>query len=257
MACRHWLFALALGVLAFSACLTSTEPARAETTVFAAASLKTALDNALDAYEAETGLSVTAAYGGSSLLARQIQLGAPADLFISASTEWMDVLEAEGLITKDTRKDLLGNELVAIAPASIAAPLTLPDLPARLEDGRLAMALVDAVPAGIYGKAALQTAGIWDAVAPQVAQSDNVRAALALVATGEAPLGIVYATDAHAEPRVEVVAAIPSASHPPIRYPLARLSSAQGTEAAQLWSYLIGPEAAAHFTAQGFAVLPD
>ncbi|MEM8580030.1 MAG: molybdate ABC transporter substrate-binding protein [Pseudomonadota bacterium] len=257
MVFRHYMPSLVPMVVAVVASLALSVTARAETTVFAAASLKTALDSAIEAYQSETGLKVTAAYGGSSVLARQIQLGAPADLFLSASTDWMDVLEAGGMIARGTRKDLLGNSLVAVAPVLRAKPLELDDLPERLENGRLAMALVDAVPAGIYGKAALQTAGIWDAVEPQVAQSDNVRTALALVATGEAPYGIVYATDAKAEPRVEVVAAIPEASHPPIRYPVARLSTAQSVEADQLWMYLTGPEAAEHFAVQGFALLPD
>ncbi len=257
MVLRDWLKSFVLTVFSLSGCMAFAAPLHAETTVFAAASLKTALDSALAAYEADTGLSATASYGGSSLLARQIQLGAPADLFFSASVDWMDVLDESDLLVPGTRQDLLGNALVAVAPASTAKPLILSDLPDRLEDGPLAMALVKAVPAGVYGKAALESAGIWDVLATRVAQSDNVRAALALVATGEAPFGIVYATDARAEPRVTVVASIAPASHPTIRYPIARLVQSRSPEADRLLAYLAGPEAAAHFSAQGFTVLVD
>lgn len=257
MVLRGWLNWFALITFMLAGLMASAGPGRAEPTVFAAASLKTALDAALEAYEDETGQSARAAYGGSSLLARQIELGAPADLFFSASVDWMDKLELEGLISSDSRQDLLGNSLVVIAPDATAEPLDLPELPARLGDGRLAMALVNAVPAGIYGKAALETAGIWDEVAPRVAQSDNVRAALALVASGEAPFGIVYATDAQAEPLVEVVSDISPKTHPEIRYPVALLTNARSAGAESLLAFLTGPEAAAHFTAQGFSVLVD
>ena len=171
----------------------------------------------------------------------------------------MDLLQAGDLIDRDSRRDLLGNTLVLIAhgdadPVEISPDL---DLPAMLGSGRLAMALVEAVPAGIYGRAALQSLGLWDAVAPQVAQTDNVRAALALVALGEAPLGIVYATDARAEPDVTVIASFPPDSHPPISYPVARLYGPAGDGADALMAFLQGAEARALFEAEGFTMLGD
>lgn len=221
-------------------------------TVFAAASTKTALDQAAAAYMQATGDTVTLSYAGSSALARQIQFGAPADLFLSANPGWMDVLEADGLLLPGSRTDLLGNSLVLIAHAN-SAPMEIATLPESLGDAHLAMALVDAVPAGIYGKAALRSLGLWDGLAPQVAQTDNVRAALALVALGEAPFGITYATDAAAEPRVTIVARFPADSHPPITYPVAALTEAGLPFAA----YLRSPEALGFFTAQGFTVLSE
>lgn len=235
-------------------------PAQAETiTVFAAASLTTALTRVANAFEADSGHEVVLSFAGSSVLARQIQLGAPADIFLSANSDWMDLLQAGDLIDRDSRRDLLGNTLVLIAhgdadPVEISPDL---DLPAMLGSGRLAMALVEAVPAGIYGRAALQSLGLWDAVAPQVAQTDNVRAALALVALGEAPLGIVYATDARAEPDVTVIASFPPDSHPPISYPVARLYGPAGDGADALMAFLQGAEARALFEAEGFTMLGD
>lgn len=230
----------------------------AEVTVFAAASLKTALDAVAAAYAAETGERVVISYAGSSALARQIQLGAPADLFISANTAWMDMLEQGGQIASSTRVDLLGNRLALLAhgpsdPVEIAPGF---DLMARLGQGRLAMALVEAVPAGIYGKQALRALGLWDAVAPQVAQTDNVRAALALVALGEAPLGITYRTDAQADPRVSVLGLFPEDSHDPIRYPAAALTG-RDAAARPLLDFLQAPEAAAIFARNGFVVMTD
>lgn len=221
-------------------------------TVFAAASTKTALDQAAAAYMQATGDTVTLSYAGSSALARQIQFGAPADLFLSANPGWMDAVEADGLLLPGSRADMLGNSLVLIAHGN-TAPLEIATLPEALGDAHLAMALVDAVPAGIYGKAALSSLGLWDSLAPQVAQTDNVRAALALVALGEAPFGITYATDAAAEPRVTIVASFPADSHPPITYPVAALTEA-GLPFA---TYLRSPEALGFFTAQGFTALPE
>ncbi|MBY6048053.1 molybdate ABC transporter substrate-binding protein [Vannielia litorea] len=217
--------------------------ARAESvTVFAAASLKGALDEVVAGWSGEARVS----YAGSSALARQIAAGAPADVFISANPEWVDWLEAEGVALE--RADLLSNALVLVAGAD--------DLRVGLEalegDDRVAMALVEAVPAGIYGKTALERLTLWDSVAPRVVQADNVRAALALVALGEAPLGIVYATDALAEPGVRVVAEFPAESHPPIIYPVAALSEAGGP----LMAYLQSPEAAEIFARHGFG-LPE
>ncbi|MEI4473426.1 molybdate ABC transporter substrate-binding protein [Frigidibacter sp. MR17.24] len=228
----------------------------AEITVFAAASLKTALDDFAGTYEAGTGDTLSISYAGSSQLAKQIEAGAPADVFISASVDWMDAVADAGMVRDGTRRELLGNTLVLIAHDPAAAPVAIgpqADLPALLDGGRLAMALVDSVPAGQYGKAALTHLGLWDAVAPAVAQADNVRAALALVSTGEAPYGIVYATDAAADRGVSVVGTFPADSHPPIIYPAALTRDAR-PEAAAFLEALSGPEAKAAFEAQGFTV---
>ena len=254
MSARFRRFRAALVLLAAMA-----SPAAAdEVTVFAAASLADALAEVEAGFEAATGHAVTVVAAGSSALARQIREGAPADVFVSASTDWMDAVEADGLVEPGTRVDLLGNRLVLVAAGTGAAPVDIGpglDLAALLGDGRLAMALVDAVPAGVYGKAALETLGLWEAVEGQVAQADNVRAALAFVATGEAPFGIVYATDAVAEPRVSVVGTFPEDSHPPIIYPAAALAGRVGPAEAAFMAFLRGPEARAAFLRQGFSVL--
>lgn len=233
--------------------------AQAQVTVFAAASTKTALDEAAAGYEARTGRSVTISYAGSPALARQIQLGAPADVVISANPGWIDVLQQEGLVDPASRLDLLANRLVLIAHGAGAAPLDLSaaDLGARLGEGRLAMALVDAVPAGIYGKAALVALGHWPAVAPKVAQAANVRAALALVASGEAPMGVVYATDASADSNVSVIAVFPEGSHPQIVYPAAAVAGGNSAEAMAFLEYLISPAAREVFRRHGFGVLAE
>ncbi len=221
-----------------------------EIIVFAAASLKTALDEIALDYEAETGNTVLISYAGSSKLAQQIIQGAPADVFISASTQWMDVVEAEGLLAEGSRTNLLGNSLVLVGFEE--GVFDISDLPDHLGDERLAMALVNSVPAGQYGKQALTSLGLWDTLAPSVAQADNVRAALALVATGEAPFGIVYASDAVAEPSVHVIASFAEDTHAPIIYPAALTTEA--SDAAFL-EYLSTPQAADVFKAQGFTVL--
>ena len=227
-----------------------------EITVFAAASLKGALDKAAAGFEAATGNHATLAFAGSSALARQIEQGAPANIFISANPGWMDRLEEGGLIATGSRTDLLGNRLVLIAPQGEQTPVA-ESIPAFLGqgDGRIAMALVDAVPAGIYGKAALESLGLWQSVSPRVVQADNVRAALALVALGEAPLGIVYATDAAAEPRVAALATFPEDSHPPIRYPAAAIAGRESPAAAEFLTYLRSEAAGTIFIAAGFTVL--
>ncbi len=245
-------------IAALAFCATLAAPVRAEgVLVFAAASLKSALDAIADGYEAETGQEITASYAASSVLARQIQAGAPADLFISANVDWMDVLQDGGAIEAESRVDLLGNGLVLIgAQGAETSEIAVGfDLAARLDGGFLAMALVDAVPAGIYGKAALQGMGLWENVQDQIAQTDNVRAALALVATGAAPLGIVYRSDAEAEASVAVVGAIPAEFHPDIIYPAAATRSAS-PEALDFLTYLQGEKARAEFLRQGFS-LPE
>ncbi|KIC23803.1 molybdate ABC transporter substrate-binding protein [Leisingera sp. ANG-M6] len=227
---------------------------QAEVTVFAAASTKTALDEAAASYRDSTGQKLTLSYAGSPALARQIQLGAPADLFISANPGWMDVLQQEGLIDETSRLDLLANSLVLIAHGPGALPLDLEaaDLAGRLGESRLAMALVDAVPAGIYGKAALMALGQWNELAPKVAQTANVRAALALVASGEASMGVVYATDAKAEDGVTVIAAFPADSHPPVIYPAAVVTGGNMAEAKAFLDFLNGPAARSIFLHRGF-----
>jgi molybdate transport system substrate-binding protein len=229
-----------------------------EVTVFAAASMTNALAEIETGFEAATGHDLVVSLAGSSALARQIQQGAPADIFISASTDWMDRIEADGLIEPGARFDLLGNAIVLVAFGTEAAPVDLgpgTDLAGLLGEGRLAMALVDSVPAGIYGKAALESLGLWDDVEGQVAQAENVRAALAFVATGEAPYGIVYATDAAAEEAVTIVATFPPETHPPIVYPVADLASRDTPAEAAFLDYLRGSEARAVFERQGFTML--
>jgi len=223
--------------------------------VFAAASLKEALDEVATRFEASSGISVSRSYAGSSSLARQILYGAPAQVLISANTAWMDVLEHDGLLVADTRRPLLSNTMALIAGADTDLMLAIEpdmDLMAALNGGRLAMALVDAVPAGIYGRAALESLGVWRQVKDATAQTDNVRAALRLVALGEAPLGIVYTTDAAAEPRVRVLGTFPAASHPEITYPIARLKQDDSAAAQEFYDFVTGPQARAIFHSYGF-----
>ncbi len=223
--------------------------------VFAAASLKNALDQVARDYEEQSGNKITVSFAASSVLARQIQLGAPADVFISANTDWMDELEAQELVDPSARVDLLGNTLVLIGTSEGTETAELgPDfnLKDRLGEGYLAMALVDAVPAGIYGRTALENLGLWNDVSDRVAQSDNVRAALALVATGAAPLGVVYASDAQADGRVRVVGKFPADAHQPIVYPAAVVSDEAAAKG--FLNYLQGDAAQAVFAAQGFTL---
>lgn len=229
-----------------------------EVVVFAAASMKNALDAVAADYQAATGNTVTINYAGSNQLAKQIIEGAPADIFISAAVNWMDEVEKAGLLADGTRKDLFGNTLVLIAHGKDAAPVDIGpdfDLKGLLGDEKLAMAMVDSVPAGQYGKAALEKLGVWAAVAPSVAQSDNVRAALALVATGEAPYGIVYATDAAADDNVTVVGTFPADSYPPIIYPAAVLTGAADAADRAFFEAMTSDAADATFAGQGFAIL--
>ena len=234
----------------------SAEPVK----VFAAASLKTALDDVAKAWSAQNPAhTVVTSYAASSALAKQIANGAPADLFLSADLDWMDDLASKELLAPATRKSLLGNTLVLVAPAGSGVKLDLKpgaDLSGALAGGKLAVADVKAVPAGKYAKAALENLGLWSAAEPALAQAENVRAALALVAHGEARLGIVYATDAKSESKVEVIGTFPEASHPPIVYPVAQLKASTNAGAAAFEVFLEGPEAAAIFKADGFAVLP-
>lgn len=229
-----------------------------EVVVFAAASLKTALDDFASEWARETSNSVTISYAGSGLLAKQIIAGAPADIFMSAAEDWMDEVGKAGMIANGQRRDLLGNRLVLIATGKDAEPVSISpemDLHSLLGDRKLAMALVDSVPAGQYGKAALSALGLWDKVASLVAQADNVRAALALVSSGEAPYGIVYATDAAADDTVTVVGTFPADLHPPILYPAALLIEARDAADQAFYEDLWGDTATEVFERHGFKVL--
>jgi molybdate transport system substrate-binding protein len=226
--------------------------------VFAAASLKNALDEIGADWQRTAGKRATVSYAASSALAKQIEAGAPADIFVSADLDWMDYLAQKKLLRDGTRVNLLGNRIVLVAPAAstvridIAPNMALAPL---LGGGRMAMANTDAVPAGKYGKAALTALGAWDGVKDRIAQADNVRAALLLVARGEAPLGIVYRTDAAAEPKVRIVATFPEATHPAIVYPMAILARAPHADARAYAEYLRSAAAKAVFERHGFAVL--
>lgn len=239
----------------------TTAPLHAEekVTVFAAASLKNALDAINASWKADADGQATTSYASSSALAKQIEEGAPADVFISADLDWMKYLSDKKLTKADTELKLLGNRIVLVAPADAARDVTIArdfDLAGLVGDGKLAMGDVKAVPAGKYGKAALETLGVWASVEGKVAQAENVRAALKLVATGEAPYGIVYATDAVAEPGVKVVGIFPEDSHPPIVYPVGILAGTQNADAAAAYlKYLQGAKAKALFEQQGFTVL--
>jgi len=255
---RAAAFAIAFALAAFPL----PSPAAAENApvvVFAAASLKNALDEIAAGWTAKSGFAVKASYGASPALAKQIEEGAPADLFISADLDWMDYVEKKNLLQAGTCDNLLGNSIVLVASpdwtkgeVKIAPNFPLADL---LGGGRLAMAGVATVPAGKYGKAALETLGVWSSVANRLAEAENVRAALALVTRGEAPLGIVYRTDDAAEPKVKIVGTFPDDSHPPIVYPAAALANSKNPHAEALLRYLAGPEARAIFEKDGFAVL--
>jgi molybdate transport system substrate-binding protein len=195
------------------------------------------------------------AFAASSALARQVESGAPADLFLSADEEWMDAVQHAGDLRQGTRRDLLGNSIVLIAPKASAARVDLAQpaaLAATLGNGRLAMADPDAVPAGKYGKAALEHLGLWSGLANKIVRAENVRAALALVESGEAPLGIVYATDASASAKVRVLAAFPGGSYPPIRYPVAVLATSKNPQAGLFEQFLGSPHGRAIFAHFGF-----
>jgi molybdate transport system substrate-binding protein len=223
--------------------------------IFAAASLKDALDAVNAAWVKNGGKPAVISYAASSTLAKQIAEGAPADVFISADEDWMDYLAEKKLIDEASRIDLLGNDLVLIAPKSSTASTEIaPSFPLDklLGDGKLAMANTDSVPAGKYGKAALTRLGVWDNVKDKVAQADNVRAALQLVSRGEAPLGIVYGTDARADANVKVLGVFPEDSHSPIVYPVAVLAKTTNTDARAFEDFLKGSVAKGVFEAQGF-----
>src|SRR5262245_21389440 len=251
---RRWLgLALALSILP------GVAQAQNEVVIFAAASLKNALDEIATTWSKDTGKPMPKiSYAASSALAKQIEQGAPADMFISADLDWMDYVAGKNLIKADTRFNLLGNKIVLIAPKDskvTTVALKGADLGKALAGGRLSMANVDSVPVGKYGKSALEKLGAWNDAKDHLAQAENVRAALLLVARGETPLGIVYSTDAAAEPNVKIVATFPEDSHAPIIYPAALTKDSKNTDAKAFLDFLRSAKARTAFEKQGFTVL--
>ncbi|HEY8947946.1 MAG TPA: molybdate ABC transporter substrate-binding protein [Rhizomicrobium sp.] len=251
MARLRFAFALLCAVLF------ATPALAADITVFAAASLTDALNEIGKAYEAKTGNHVVFSFAASSVLARQIESSAGADMFLSADLDWMDYLDKKNLLKPGTRKTLLGNHLVLIAPAGLKVNVKIApkfDLAGALGNSRLALADPASVPAGKYGKTALTNLGVWDSVSGRLAVAENVRAALAYVARGETTLGIVYNTDAKIEPRVHVVGTFPDTSHAPILYPVALTKDAKPV-AADFETYLESTAAKAVFQKDGFIIV--
>ncbi|MGZ0654074.1 molybdate ABC transporter substrate-binding protein [Coraliomargarita sp. W4R72] len=231
----------------------------ASLTIFAAASTTNAVQDIAALYQAQTGTTIITSFASSSTLAKQIEQGAPAQFYISANPKWMDYLEQAGVLQANTRQDLLGNRLVLIAPrgSELDSIDIKPgfDLLAYLpNDARLAMGDPAHVPAGLYGQSALTQLGLWSAVQSRVAPMSDVRAALSIVERGEAPLGIVYATDAAMSDQVKVVGVFPAESHAPIVYPLAMVSESSSAASALFYDFLQGPEASAVFEKYGFSV---
>jgi molybdate transport system substrate-binding protein len=256
------MFTRLLVVLGFVAALAGApHPAAAQDTltVYAAASMRNALDDVNAAFTKASGVKVTASYEASSALAKQIEQGAPADVFISADLRWMDYANEHKLIQPDTRVNLLGNKLVLIAPKDSKldnVPIAQGfDIAKLAGDGRIAVADVKAVPAGLYAKAALEKLGAWQAAEPKLAMAENVRATLAFVARGETPVGIVYATDAKVEPKVKIVGVFPDGSHPAVTYPVAATASSKNAATPRYLAFLRTKDAKAIFEKYGFSVL--
>jgi molybdate transport system substrate-binding protein len=248
---------LATLVVAASTAFAASIAGAAHVTVFAAASLKESMDEQARNFDAATGNEVVVSYGGSNALAKQIESGAPADVFISADLDWMDYLDQRKRVAPGTRANLLGNTLVLVAPAASTSNLEIAPnfgLAAALGSDRLAMANPDSVPAGKYGKSALEKLGVWVAVENRIARAETVRAALALVSRGEAPFGIVYRTDAMADKGVRIVDTFPPGSYPPIVYPIAIVSGAKSPAAKRLVDYLRSPAARPVWEKHGFGV---
>ncbi|WP_420606710.1 molybdate ABC transporter substrate-binding protein [Novosphingopyxis sp.] len=251
------LFSLML--LALSVACSGSRPESTNTesapVVLAASSLQESLEAGADAWAAKGHARPVLSFAATSALARQIDHQAPADLFLSADRDWMDHVQQRGLLKPGTRTDLVANEIVLIVPRGREALTWSPgqNLAAALGDAKLAMADPDAVPAGKYGKAALESLGQWDAVSAQVVRGENVRAALAFVERGAAAAGIVYATDAKASGKVRVVATFPKTSHPPIIYPLATLATSRSLQAEAFRAFLLSSEGQAIFRRYGFS----
>ena len=257
---RQWLKLVAASFAAWVGVATWSAPAMAaeKVTVFAAASLKNALDAINEEWRKQSGNDAVASYAASSALAKQIEAAAPADIFISADLAWMDYLADKKLIRNDTRSNLLGNRIVLIAPKDTPAAVDISpgfDLAGLVGNDRLAMGAVDSVPAGKYGKEALEKLGVWSSVEGKVAGAESVRAALALVSRGEAPYGIVYQTDAAADPGVAIVGTFPEDSHKPIIYPIAVLAGSENPAASAYLDFIRSAKAKGFFEEQGFTVL--
>ena len=226
--------------------------------VFAAASLKTALDDVAKAWKTQSGKDIVATYGSTATLAKQIAEAAPADIFISADQAWMDDVAKKNLIKPESRKNLVGNTLVLVAATGMGLKVELEkdsNLATSLGDEKLAVGDVKSVPAGKYAKAALENLGLWASIEPHLAMQENVRSALALVARGEARLGIVYGSDAVAESKVQVVARFPDSSHPAIVYPAAVIAASTNPDAQIFLTFLFSKEAQLIFKANGFTLL--
>ena len=226
--------------------------------VFAAASMKTALDDAARLWKTQSGKDIVATYGSTGTLAKQIAEAAPADIFISADLAWMDDVTKKNLIKPESRKNLVGNTLVLVGAAGSDLKIELAkdsNLAAALGSEKLAVGDVKSVPAGKYAKAALETLGLWASVEPNLVMQENVRSALALVARGEAKLGIVYGSDAVAESKVQVIASFPEASHAPIVYPAALIVTSTNPDAQSFLAFLFSKEAQLIFKANGFTLL--
>lgn len=249
---------IAVALVACVCLVAAAAGVRAETvTVFAAASLKTAFDAIGEAFEAETGVRLVASYAGTSVLARQIEQGAPADVFASANDAWTDHLVDRGSLDPTSVVPFAGNRLVLIAPSTQTPDTVLdlsPDalLPSLGPEGRVAVALVDAVPAGVYAREAMMALGLWEALEDRLAQTDNVRSALVLVARGEAPLGVVYASDVEASEDVSVVAEVPESAHSPIRYTASRVAASGSPAAERFLTFLQSSTAQLFLAVEGF-----
>jgi molybdate transport system substrate-binding protein len=255
-----WRGPLLAALLVAAAGVLAPVPAAAQDVlVFAAASLKNALDDIGGLYQKASGHKVTVSYAASSVLAKQVENGAPADVFLSADLDWLDYLAGHQLIKPETRINLLGNRLVLIAPKAEATPVAIADgfpLAERLgASGRLAVGDPAHVPAGKYARAALEHLGVWASVADRLAPAASVREALALVSRGEAPLGIVYETDARVDPGVVIVGTFPEDSHPPVIYPGAIVATSDNPNAVTFLGFLRAPSAVSVFEHYGFTVL--
>jgi len=260
-----WLFVLAFAAVAFPGRMLGGESAAAAgrdakdaPIVFAAASMKTALDAVAAAWKAGTGKTVKISYASSATLAKQIAQGAPADIFISADLKWMDFLEKDKLIRTETRKNRFGNKLVLIEPSGADTRLEIAkdfNLAGAAGNGKIAVCAIDSCPAGIYARQALESLGVFASVERKLAQAENVRSALALVSRGEARLGIVYATDLKSDPQVKVIGIFPESSHSPIIYPVALVTTSTNPDAEFFLAYLTSQAATRIFVEQGFEIL--
>jgi molybdate transport system substrate-binding protein len=251
---RQWVVAAMSAVLSLGAAGARSADAPRGVLVFAAASLANVLGDLDTAFTARSGIQVTSSLAASSTLAKQIEAGAPADVYFSADLQWMDYLQQRGLLRPGSRQDVAGNALVLIAPAGRALRVRIApgfNLAALLGAGRLAVADPDSVPAGMYAREALRNLGVWNSVATRLVRAENVRAALAYVARADAPLGIVYRTDALVEPRVRVVGVFPAASHSPIVYPVA-LTRRANEKAARYLAFVTSADAQPIFRKWGF-----